>query len=209
MALLWTYSNNSAFSCTGGPRPGWNTPDGTLQEQSRGRRSYPSPWWPHLFWHSPEHSWPSRLQVHTAGSCPAFHSPRTWNFSSQGCSHAVFLAVSTHVWDCPDPSATPSSWPSWPMFNSNHRMASPELGRKCGSLITPVSGESWLYLPEKKKEPKVKVLFLSSDSSDPEKGTLFTCFLLSLRLLWNWNQHVLHDLFFTFSASRGLIKCTI
>jgi len=62
-------------------------------------------------------------------------------------------------------------------------MASPELGRKCGSLITPVSGESWLYLPEKKKEPKVKVLFLSSDSSDPEKGTLFSCFLLSLRLL--------------------------
>uniref|UniRef100_A0A803XWU7 DNA-directed RNA polymerase I subunit RPA1 n=1 Tax=Meleagris gallopavo TaxID=9103 RepID=A0A803XWU7_MELGA len=53
----------------------------------------------------PEHSWPSKLQVHTAGSCPASHLPGLPYPSPQGCSQGDLLPVCINTWDCPNPSA--------------------------------------------------------------------------------------------------------
>lgn len=78
-------------------------------------------------------------------------------------------------------------------------------GRKCGSLIIHVAGESWLHQPEKKNHSSfpVQIVMILRGS----RGTLFTYFLPSLRLLWNWSQHALHELLSTFYTSRGQIKC--
>ena len=50
----------------------------------------PFPCWPPLFWCSPEYCWPSRLQAHTAGLCPAFHPSGPWS-PLQDCSQWVLL----------------------------------------------------------------------------------------------------------------------
>jgi len=92
MALLWTLFNRSvSFLCC---RPQtW----GICPHEGRVDGDNPSLFWPPLIWCSPGYYWPSRLQVHTAGSCPAFH---LWGRTSpfwQGCSQWQLLPVCTHL----------------------------------------------------------------------------------------------------------------
>jgi len=120
VALLWICSNSSASSYAGGPRPGHSTPDGASQEQSRGKQFCLSPCWMHLFCCSPGYCWPSGLQKHTAGSCPASHPPQAPHPSPQHCSQWVLLPVCAHTWDYSDSSATPCTWPCQIMLTWAH-----------------------------------------------------------------------------------------
>ena len=86
VALLWTRSKSSMSFVYRGPRPGRSTADGASQEPRKGAQSPPSPCRPPLFECSPEHSWPSGLQAHTAGSHPVSRPPGPPIPSPQGCS---------------------------------------------------------------------------------------------------------------------------
>lgn len=111
MTLLWTCSNSCTnSSCWCGPRPRHITPSGASQRQTREGQLPPSPSWPLLLWWSSRYCWPSRLQQHTSGSCPAFCKSRWLSPALQVCSQQILLAC-TYVWDCPIPSAAPCTWP--------------------------------------------------------------------------------------------------
>jgi len=99
MSLLWTLSNSSMSSLCWGHQPGFSTPDGASEEQSRGGQSPPCPCWPPFLQCSPRYCWPSRLQVHTAGLHQASHSLEPPSPSPQGYSQRVLLPVYVDIWD--------------------------------------------------------------------------------------------------------------
>ena len=60
----------------------------------------------------------SGLQVHTAGSCPAFCLTEPPTPSLWGYSQRVLFLLCTHIWNCPKPSAALFTSLSWILFGS-------------------------------------------------------------------------------------------
>lgn len=59
----------------------------------------------------------SGLGAHTIHSASAFHPWQPPSPSPQGFQ-CILLPVFTHISDCPDPGAIPSSWPCWMLWSS-------------------------------------------------------------------------------------------
>lgn len=87
-----------------------STPGRVLQEQSKGAESPPSNCWPLLFRSSPRCSWPSGLQGHSVGLCPAFYLWELPNPSLQSYSQWVHLS---------SPGAAPCIWTCWTPWSSH------------------------------------------------------------------------------------------
>jgi len=136
---LWPSSGPSStvshLSCVGSFSPGFITPDEVSQGQTRGKRNTSLSLLATLFWCSSSYYWPSGLQVHTAGSCVAFCLPETSSPSLKGCSHWILY---THIYDCPDPSATPCIWTCQTSLGSHGPTfeAHPSPSGWCPSLIS-------------------------------------------------------------------------
>ena len=105
-----------------GSRAGCRIPGGLSPERSRGAESPPSTCWPRCFRCSPGYGWPSRLRVHIASSCPAFHPPAPPSPSLQGCSQSLHPPNCIVPGDCPDPGAGPRTlaWLNLVRFTSTH-----------------------------------------------------------------------------------------
>jgi len=75
----------------------------------------PRPAGPPSFDAAQEYWWPSGLQVHSVNSCQAYN---TAEFEVL-LSRVALPSDCTYIWDCPDPSATPCSWPCWTSLYSH------------------------------------------------------------------------------------------
>ena len=91
--LLWTHSNRSVSFLCWGLQSWTRTPDGLSPERNRGAESPPSICWPRFSCCSPGYGWPSGLQAHFGGSCPAFYPSVPPSPSRQAHSNTVIILL--------------------------------------------------------------------------------------------------------------------